>query len=257
MGNRKVILKPIYLLIALCVGYSTWVLLQLKRSASSPEPQVKLDTPIHSAQDRKIASVAPVAVFQAPWVSQSLKEIQELKNCLQEGSQCAIPNRDSREQDLSVDRQISQKVASLLDRKAGMDGYPIVDELADFEGDYTRSSLIELMGTLPARDKNVEIVSAMLGQTTSPEVFRLGILELSRYMQTSMKDDILGALGESLLHGPFHAGKYLPGNLEPLLNDRDSIAYFEKILKSLPHQSERYENLKAILEEKKRALSGG
>lgn len=235
-------------------------LLPLRSVASAP-PAGAVAKPKSTGQTSATTAAPSKPISKAGSVSEKDKLVAELranKECYIT-EKCNFPQTDSRSYSLAVSRKIASDLQAFHKNFAKAhpeEARALATEFAQNEDGFVQEAAIAILHDLPPTRESLRAVTQVVTDTTDPSIVTQAMEDLKRYVGRPEEAEVHKALGHVLSTGGMLTSQQASQGLLPFLNPQ-SVGYYQKVLKTLPPDSEVARNLRISLVEYQRMSTGG
>ena len=189
-----------------------------------------------------------------------ISELKKLKNCAN-GADCGLPQTDPR----SAELELGQRFARTIDKmtllaQAGIGDettyQKVAQEYVKHPDGHVQEAALELMAACDPDPQNVASLVAGLTDTHDAQIYRMALMEFSRYDDPQLRNDIDNLLIDTLKTGGHFASQEVANDILPMLNEQN-IDKYKTTLTELPANTAKAKALKANIEEFELQQSGG
>lgn len=212
-----------------------------------------------SSSPRNPASAASEAAPQGSQSDLALNDFRDLKNCY-ESQSCDFPQTDPRSYEFAVGKSLAARLDQILvkfrnDPAAHQNLQVMARESFKIEDGFVQSAALNILRSFPPSAENLEVLAAGIVNNPDPSIVEQVMNEFERYVGTPHEAGVHASLRD-ILQGPHFSAQAAAQNILNFVN-KTSYDEYKRTLAKLNPQSQAAKDLKAILTEYERSISGG
>jgi hypothetical protein len=218
-----------------------------------------------NTKSRSLASTVPTKKLKPPTALKSKVNVDERKNLVAKLEQlqkcyvstaCPFPQTDPRSYDLAVSKEIAQHLQEFRNKyKKDVSGLTLARQFILSHDGFVQEEALKMLSEYPISQESLSALTAGLQNTPDAPLMKQAILELKRYIGSSMESQVHSFLSDTLATGAHFTAETVSQDISPFINQK-SYNKYKNASDTIPDGATAKRNLNSALREFRRLTSG-